>query len=86
MNVLPTLQQGAQDQPGQVFFVTRVQALANVIGMVNNLPAATNIPEDGGFGQVTVAAVKAVQQLFGLTQDGIVGSATWSVLVTGAVP
>ena len=37
MNALPTLQQGAQDRPGQVFFVRRVQALANVIGSVNSL-------------------------------------------------
>jgi len=86
MNVLPTLQQGAQDQTGQVFFVHRVQALANVIGSVNNLPAATNLTEDGAFGPATAAGVKAVQQLFGISQDGIVGPQTWSVLVTGAIP
>ena len=84
MNVLPTLQQGAQDRPGQVFFVRRVQALANVIGTVNSLPAASNLAEDGVFGPSTTAAVKAVQQLFGITQDGIVGPQTWSVLVTGS--
>src|SRR5208337_2626423 len=49
MNALPTLQQGAQDQPGQVFFVTRVQALANVIGTVNSLPAAPNAPSSARF-------------------------------------
>ena len=86
MNVLPTLQQGAQDQPGQVFFVRQVQALANVIGNVNSLPAASNLAEDGAFGPATAAAVKAVQHLFGITQDGIVGPQTWSVLVTGSVP
>jgi len=86
MNVLPTLQQGAQDQPGQVFFVRRVQALANVIGAVNSLPAASNIAEDGAFGPATAAAVKAVQQLSGIAQDGIVGPQTWSVLVTGSAP
>ena len=86
MNVLPTLQQGAQDQPGQVFFVTRVQALAGVIGNVNSLPAASNLADDGVFGSATTAAVKAVQQLFGITRDGIVGPQTWSVLVTGSAP
>jgi peptidoglycan hydrolase-like protein with peptidoglycan-binding domain len=86
MNVLPTLQQGARDQPGQVFFVRRVQALANVIGKVDNLPAAANLAEDGIFGPATAAAVKAVQQAFGIAQDGVVGPRTWSVLVTGSVP
>jgi peptidoglycan hydrolase-like protein with peptidoglycan-binding domain len=86
MNVLPTLQQGAQDRPGQVFFVRRVQALANVIGTVNNLPPAANLAEDGTFGPATTAAVKAVQQMFGIAQDGIVGPQTWSVLVTGSIP
>ena len=86
MNALPTLQQGAQDHSGQVFFVTRVQALASAIGTVNNLPAASGLAEDGAFGPATAAAVEAVQQLFGITQDGIVGPQTWSVLVTGSVP
>jgi peptidoglycan hydrolase-like protein with peptidoglycan-binding domain len=86
MNVLPTLQQGAQDRPGRVFFVTRVQALANVIGTVNNLPPASNLAENGTFGPATTAAVKAVQAFFGIAQDGIVGPQTWSVLVTGSAP
>ena len=86
MNVLPTLQQGAQDLPGRVFFVRRVQALANVIGTVNSIPAASNLAEDGVFGPTTTAAVKAVQAFFGITQDGIVGPQTWSVLVTGSAP
>jgi peptidoglycan hydrolase-like protein with peptidoglycan-binding domain len=63
-----------------------VQALANVIGTVNNLPPASNLAEDGVFGPATTAAVKAVQQMFGIAQDGIVGPQTWSVLVTGSIP
>lgn len=86
MNVLPALQQGAQDQSGQVFFVTRAQALANVIGTVNNLPPASNLAEDETFGSATTAAAKAVQQFFGIAPDGIVGPQTWSVLVTGSIP
>lgn len=86
MNVLPTLRQGAQDQPGQVSFVRRVQALANVIGSVNGIPATSNLAEDGVFGPATTAAVKAVQQLSGIARDGIVGPQTWSVLVTGSAP
>jgi peptidoglycan hydrolase-like protein with peptidoglycan-binding domain len=57
-----------------------------VIGNVNSLPAASNLAEDGVFGPATTAAVKAVQQLFGITRDGIVGPQTWSVLVTGSAP
>lgn len=86
MNVLPTLRQGARDQPGQVFFVRRAQALANVIGNVNGLPPASDLAEDGVFGPATAAAVRAVQALFGIAQDGIVGPQTWSVLVTGSAP
>ena len=57
-----------------------------VIGNVNSLPAASNLAEDGVFGSATTAAVKAVQQLFDITRDGIVGPQTWSVLVTGTAP
>lgn len=36
---------------------------------------------DGQFGDVTTAAVKAVQKWGGVTPDGIVGPATWPVLL-----
>jgi peptidoglycan hydrolase-like protein with peptidoglycan-binding domain len=84
MNALPTLQQGAQDQPGQVFFVRRVQALAGVVGNVNHLVPAMNLAVDGIFGPATTAAIKAVQAFSGIAQDGIVGPQTWGVLVTGS--
>ena len=47
-----------------------------------NYPAIPKIPEaDGIFGPRTEAAVIALQQVFGLTPDGIVGPATWYQIV-----
>lgn len=45
-------------------------------------PAIPKIPEvDGVFGPRTEAAVRSLQQIFGLTPDGIVGPATWYEIV-----
>lgn len=45
-------------------------------------PAIPKIPAvDGIFGKRTEAAVRALQQIFGLTPDGIVGPATWYEIV-----
>ena len=47
-----------------------------------NYPAIPKIPAvDGIFGSRTEAAVRAFQQIFGLTPDGIVGPGTWYELV-----
>ena len=47
-----------------------------------NYPAIPKIPSaDGVFGSRTEAAVRAFQQIFGLTPDGIVGPATWYEIV-----
>ncbi len=47
-----------------------------------NYPAIPKIPAvDGIFGSRTEAAVRAFQQIFGLTSDGIVGPATWYEIV-----
>lgn len=80
---LPALQQGAADHPGAVQYVHRIQALVAVIGDINHLPFASAVKADGTFGAATTAGVKAVQQFFGIAQDGIVGQATWTALVTG---
>ena len=57
--------------------VTRVQTYLNRISA--NYPAIPKITAvDGIFGSQTNAAVKAFQQTFNMTQDGIVGRATWN--------
>ncbi len=43
-----------------------------------NYPAIPKIPVvNGSFGESTEAAVRAFQNIFGLTEDGIIGKATW---------
>ena len=84
LNALPTLQQGDRDTIGHLLAVHRVQVLVAGIGAWNNLGSITQITVDGIFGASTTAAVRRVQQFFGLTQDGIVGNQTWSALVTGS--
>jgi len=43
-----------------------------------NYPSIPKInPTDGVFGVSTDEAVRAFQRIFGLTQDGVIGSATW---------
>ena len=50
--------------------------------IAQNYPAIPKIPAvDGIFGSRTEAAVRAFQQIFGLTADGIVGPATWYEIV-----
>jgi peptidoglycan hydrolase-like protein with peptidoglycan-binding domain len=73
MKSLPTLDIGAHDTP-DARMVCRVQALCTALGA----PCLT----DGDFGPETQNAVRAVQQQFGLTRDGIVGPLTWLALVT----
>lgn len=50
--------------------------------IAQNYPAIPKIPAvDGIFGSRTEAAVRAFQQIFGLTADGIVGPGTWYEMV-----
>lgn len=84
MNALPTLSQGAQDKPGQVFFVHRMQALIRVIGEIKGIAGAACQGTTGVFDASTAGALKEVQGSFGLTQDAICGQHTWSALITGS--
>ena len=60
--------------------VVIVQTSINRISQ--NYPAIPKIPAvDGIYGSQTEASVRAFQQIFGLTPDGIVGPATWYELV-----
>ncbi len=50
--------------------------------IAQNYPAIPKIPAvDGIFGSRTEATVRAFQEIFGLTPDGIVGPATWYEIV-----
>ncbi|HUB35773.1 MAG TPA: peptidoglycan-binding protein, partial [Solirubrobacteraceae bacterium] len=52
---------------------------------VARLQAALHLSPDGDFGPETEAAVRRLQERHGLTVDGVVGPATWSVIgVSGA--
>ncbi len=60
--------------------VVVVQTSLNRIAQ--NYPAIPKIPSvDGIFGSRTEASLRAFQQIFGLTPDGVVGPATWYALV-----
>lgn len=60
--------------------VVVMQAAINRIAQ--SYPAIPKIPQvDGIFGSKTEASVIALQRIFGLTQDGIIGPATWYQIV-----
>lgn len=61
-------------------YVVRLQSMLNRIGQ--NYPAIPRIsPVDGIFGSQTEDAVRRFQRIFNLTDDGIVGKATWYQLI-----
>lgn len=84
MNRLPTLQQGATDKPGQVFYVHRMKALLAMLGQVKSIPSAACLPVNGEFDAATTAALRSIQASFGIAADGICGPQSWLVLLTGS--
>ncbi|MBE9029403.1 peptidoglycan-binding protein [filamentous cyanobacterium LEGE 11480] len=64
----PVLRNGAEGPA-----VYKLQRRLSALGFYNG-------PIDGGFGDVTEAAVKAAQRNAGLDPDGVVGAATWRAL------
>ena len=84
VNKLPTLQQGAADKAGQVFFVHRMKALLAMLGQVKSIPSAACLPVNGEFDNATAVALKAVQASFGITADGVCGPKTWGALIAGS--
>ena len=55
--------------------VLKIQEQLNAIS--DNYPLIPKLTPDGVFGERTQEAVRTFQSVFGLTQDGIVGSRTW---------
>lgn len=84
MNKLPTLAEGAKDEAGHVFFVSRAQALTRLYGQLTGLEGASDFPVTGVFDAAAKAAVVQAQQHAKITADGVVGPQTWGVLITGA--
>lgn len=72
MQMLPELRQGATGS-----FVRTAQFQCGEHGH--------KITVDGIFGPGTLAAVKAIQAHAGITQDGVVGPKTWSILIAGSL-
>lgn len=68
MQALPTVREGSTGG-----IVKTIQGLCGARGHAVTI--------DGSFGDVTLAAVKACQAAAGTAPDGVVGPATWAVLV-----
>jgi peptidoglycan hydrolase-like protein with peptidoglycan-binding domain len=74
---LPNLAQGNTDSQFPHHYVERAQALLNLI-------YGGHLTVDGNYGPATKAAVESAQRQGGLSVDGVVGSNTWDLLVTGS--
>lgn len=77
INNLPTLAQGAKDDPNGVWYVRRIQAMLNSV-----MAIPVGVP-DGNFGPLTHSGVATFQQRNSLAVDGVVGPHTWALLLAG---
>lgn len=59
-------------------YIYNLQYLLDYVGQYYD--TVPTVAVDGVFGPATLAAVKALQRTFGLTEDGIVGERTWNTL------
>jgi len=59
--------------------VLQLQKLLNTAATL--YPNLSQVPEDGIFGPRTQQAVRAFQQMYGLSPDGVVGQQTWGALL-----
>lgn len=84
MSKLPILRQGDTDKAGSFFSVVRMQDLVRRAGTLNSLADAAAVSSDGDFGPVTDGGVRSVQEHYRIAVDGVCGSDTWSVLLTGS--
>jgi hypothetical protein len=78
---LPILKQGDKDAAGKPFYVRRAQNAIKGISEWNSLGISLTVT--GTFDMPTEVAVKRVQKLFGLRQDGVIGQATWGAFIGG---
>jgi peptidoglycan hydrolase-like protein with peptidoglycan-binding domain len=78
----PVLASGSKDAAGQVPLVHLAQLLVSGRGSWYGLGSVTQLTQDGDYGPKTAAGVKAVQQHYRITVDGVVGPQTWGVLIT----
>lgn len=59
-------------------YIRNLQYLLNYVGQYYH--TIQEVAADGIFGPATLAAVRALQRVFGLAEDGIVGVRTWNAL------
>lgn len=76
LNSLPILALGATDAKLSHRYVARLQTLLNLL-------ENSGLKIDGVFGATTQTAVKKLQSDYKLSTDGVVGAASWKVLVVG---
>lgn len=73
----------AETAPTVSIKTLRYGCYAKAVQLLLNVNQFPNLKADGIFGNGTKEAVEAFQQSNGLTADGIVGTKTWTAMITG---